>query len=488
MSELINQITEDEVKKIALSCLKGFYKFYPRKGPTECRLNQKGGNEIIADGYLSFQQEDGSIFTATFEATSLRKRNEVLYRVEKKLLIADCLALSFLLVFFFMAWQHIFQENYWLPVYGLFNTIAFMVAFVIVVGAILSLFIKSFRRYRYIYAIEQFKRYYANDQWIAVVKNVFKSRESKHYQELIHQCVYNGFGLILIDEDRRAEIKVAPSRIDLFDHKRQILEFRDIRKITKNLPGPKMNVPIKKYLPAPKIDLPVTKYLPMPKMEQYLPVPVNQTSVASEELSPNRFRRFYGNQLLVILVSIILISTVLFQQYERERLIVYLSEEEYLAELRKNQYDPFRFYGPDSIPIVDTPYLRPLPIDPSIKAYQPNETDFFVPGLVIYSFDTGFSEYDCSRLSNIYLNKYAVEAGRFVSLARAKQIIERLNKGGVSTSILHMECFSGGEDYMIFIGDLFESFEEARMEVSTIRRRLNELSYKIPLSISRLSR
>ncbi|MEO1714442.1 MAG: hypothetical protein AAFU60_14010, partial [Bacteroidota bacterium] len=77
-------ITEDQVKRAALRFLKGYYRHWPRKnGETIVKLDLRGEGNIIADGFLQFQKEDDSPFTATFEATSYAAKNEVLYKVER---------------------------------------------------------------------------------------------------------------------------------------------------------------------------------------------------------------------------------------------------------------------------------------------------------------------------------------------------------------------------------------------------------------------
>ena len=56
-------------------------------------------------------------------------------------------------------------------------------------------------RYRSIFAIEQFKQYYADEQWVAIGKDTFSEEEDHFFQELKKQCVYNGFGLLSMDDE-----------------------------------------------------------------------------------------------------------------------------------------------------------------------------------------------------------------------------------------------------------------------------------------------
>jgi hypothetical protein len=192
--------SEDDIKHIALSCLKSYYKYYPRKGNTEVKLNQRAEGDIIADGYLSFVQEDGSTFTATFEATSLKKRAEVLFRIQKELLFWDSLTVSCFICLLLTIWEHLFVNNYWIPHYGLGVSILVIILLIALIGGLVAFLLRKRRRYRYIYAIEQFKRYFAHDQWIAISDRIFPDKGDKHYEELRQQCVYNGFGLIIVND------------------------------------------------------------------------------------------------------------------------------------------------------------------------------------------------------------------------------------------------------------------------------------------------
>ena len=59
----MHQSTEQDIVKLALRYLKGFYKFRDRSGETETSMDVRGEGGIIADGYLAFPMEDGKAFT-----------------------------------------------------------------------------------------------------------------------------------------------------------------------------------------------------------------------------------------------------------------------------------------------------------------------------------------------------------------------------------------------------------------------------------------
>ena len=81
-------LTENIIKKEAMSFLKGYYKYKPRgEGATIVKFDMRADGGLIADGYLEFKDLDGETFAATLEATSESKRSEVIYQLQKKLML-----------------------------------------------------------------------------------------------------------------------------------------------------------------------------------------------------------------------------------------------------------------------------------------------------------------------------------------------------------------------------------------------------------------
>ena len=76
-------ITEDQIKKAALRFLKAYYRFRPRLDKTRTSIDLKSKDGIIADGYLTFPQEDGHSFVATIAAGSKYTRKEVYFNRQK---------------------------------------------------------------------------------------------------------------------------------------------------------------------------------------------------------------------------------------------------------------------------------------------------------------------------------------------------------------------------------------------------------------------
>ncbi len=447
-------LSEDDIKHVALSCLRSFYKYYPRAGSTEVRLNQRAEGDIIADGYLSFTQEDGSSFTATFEATSLAKRKEVLFRLQKELLVLDSIAVASFLGMLAMVWEHLFANNYWVPRYGWYASVLITLAGLFLLAFFFFLILRVRRRYRYIYAIEQFKRYHANHQWIAVAERIFPDKEDKYYQELRHQCVYNGVGLIIVNEKGEPHIKAAPAQVDLFRERRKLLQFISTEEWSKRM----------------RLDRERPKGL-----MKYLPK--SPISFDPDKLKLTRFRRFYGYQVFIALVSLVILFAVLFREYEKEKNFTVVDREVHREEMAELRLYPYPFLGPDTIDILDTPYVRSIPFDRKAQPYDLDNSDFLQPGLIILSDEGLFEEYACETIHDLYLTKYALNAGTYSSLDRAKEVTRRLNRRGVTASVLWKGCFDQGNDYLVFLGQLYLDREQALTDLQEVRRKVRQLGY-----------
>lgn len=95
-------IHEDDIKKIALGFLRGYYKHRPRSGEMRTETNMRGEGGIIVDSYLSFLNEEGETFIATAEATSIDTREEVKYSVQFRLLFWDSIVFGTLFGFIYV--------------------------------------------------------------------------------------------------------------------------------------------------------------------------------------------------------------------------------------------------------------------------------------------------------------------------------------------------------------------------------------------------
>ncbi|MEL6926056.1 MAG: hypothetical protein AAFO94_18590, partial [Bacteroidota bacterium] len=200
-------LSEDRIKTIALRFLKGYYKFRPRMGETQVRKDMQARGGIIIDGILKYKDDKNKEFLATVEATSVDKIEEVKYTVQWHLMFWDGLAFSLMMVAFLKSFAY--ESNmFTIKHIGLWANVGILLGSVMLLWMLYFLIFRFFSRYRYIYAVEQFKRYHADEQWIAMAEDVFNNPENPYLKELKHQCVYNGFGLVMIDTDEEAHLHI----------------------------------------------------------------------------------------------------------------------------------------------------------------------------------------------------------------------------------------------------------------------------------------
>ena len=191
-------LSEDTIKRATLSFMKTYYKFRPRKGETVISYDKMHPTGVIVDGHLEFPKEDGTPFIATFEVTSAASANEVRYLLQHQQLMWDGLALSSVATATIMLVLWIF--NIWsLTQAGWLFSLLLVGTFMGLTYLAFQMFFRSAGRYRYIYAIEQFKQYHADEQWVALAHDVFDVGTDPNFMELKNQCVENGFGLVIVD-------------------------------------------------------------------------------------------------------------------------------------------------------------------------------------------------------------------------------------------------------------------------------------------------
>ena len=206
--------------------MKTYYKFRPRMGETTLSYDRMYASGVIVDGYLEFPKDDGVSFIATFEATSSNTSSEVRYILQRKQLLWDALAagsvgalIVMLVLWFYNVWSISSASAY--------LGILLILTLVGIFTAVYHLTFRKAGRYRYIPAIAQFKQYHADEQWIAIGDDVFTDGTDAYFMELKNQCVENGFGLVLVDEDESVNLLITPAREDVFGKKRRTLKFME---------------------------------------------------------------------------------------------------------------------------------------------------------------------------------------------------------------------------------------------------------------------
>ncbi len=266
------QFTEQDIRRLAIGRLRIYYKLRPRRDWNGIQIVDKPHRfqNITIDARLTYIEPEGQSFIATVEASSLNKRKELDYRFNwfrwlgesaclTAFVLANILGLLFLWGVLELdllasitgqqegllapegALSHIlhYLGNLMILLFGdpemseayenigggfnLFHNPVVLGSYwvllkiVLFAWSLVALLLLLFpKRYRYIYAIEQFKRFYANDQWIAFSHELYQVHTDPRFVELQRQSARYGFGMMELQADRSFRIIMAPKRGDYF--------------------------------------------------------------------------------------------------------------------------------------------------------------------------------------------------------------------------------------------------------------------------------
>lgn len=414
-------MTKQVLQKIALGFLKHYYKDRPRQSlETTARLNLTTEQGYIIDAYLSFETMDKKSFFATIEITTDDTAYEVRYIPQKKLLIWDATAIASLLFASFYSWNYI-QEGFTVNTSGIIPffsiTSLYFLAFI---SAYFILF-KNKNRYKYIYAIEQFKRYFANEHWIAVADTVFENNTDKYLIELKKQCVYNGIGLVLIEQDGKVYPKIMPPREILPQTKGKILAF-----LTNKVGGKDLKRSFKK---------PMFSFFNKNKLKTH---PVY------------RYTTSYFHTILISILSFLAIGEILYLEWQNP-IIVFVDEKTHEAALE----DLSKILRPESH-YFDTTYLIPIEESQPYLFISENPKPL---NNVSTGFTTNSYTYNCARLQNFQKKLYCIQESSFkdekIALKRAKSL------KNVAAKVLWLGCFSPKNEYVVLINQFYEKKADA---------------------------
>lgn len=219
-------LTEDQVKHKFVPFLKDFYRnrYEPQPNSIQTSLDNVGEGGVVADGMMTFRKKDDTLFTCTYEATSRDKVKEVKYELNLSYFLWDCA--TFGAVCAAVLYLGFYAANRpWLFALGWPGNFGFMIGVGMIGFFCWYFFMNNWRKYRYIYAIEQFKRYAADEQWVAIADDVFPAPTDPYLIELKNQCVYNGFGLAIVPAEGGVRVLNAPSRLGVFGKDRRLMHW-----------------------------------------------------------------------------------------------------------------------------------------------------------------------------------------------------------------------------------------------------------------------
>lgn len=487
-------LTEKEVQKISLSALRSYYRFRVKADVPELISDVRGTGGIIADVQYSFPQEDGSRFMATLEATAMDTKEEVYFRRRLDLLLMDALAFAAIMIGLLFLALHI-QKVGLVIHYSTLAIIGMMLVTLLVLSAFFFLVAWNFRRYRYIYAVEQFKQYFADEQWIAISEDVFPDFQNDAFQELRKQCIRYGFGLIQIDSHRKPQLLIAPARRDVFEHRRRNVMFYTLQQLERLQRGGALfsaqlkNILGKLPLPAPLQQWQLPQMPQLSKSLQKLTAPLNP----SDSTYLFRFKRSFRNQFAIMGFGVVLVSTVFYLEIP-QRPKRYVSQVTYAQEViaaeaaRGPEPDSLREPSDTVRPFNNqvVPYLAWLRSEQMIA----NGLTPKVGGEVLIGmFDDALILYDCERLYNFQNPKYLVQEGVYPDFESASQRMSDLLSKKLEVNCLWMGCFGINQrEYVLYFGLLQNTSEEAQNLMKIYKERLAGLQLDTKLTIRQLSK
>ncbi|GJM32534.1 MAG: hypothetical protein DHS20C18_15350 [Saprospiraceae bacterium] len=454
---MANNWTEDDVKRATLRYLKGYYRHRPRKGETSASIDMRGEGGIIADGYLSFVRDDNTFFSATFEATSYHSREELNYSPLGIKLFLDGFAVSALMTAGLFALLH-YNKFYVLLEIGWFWTIASILSTIGLFVLVYKYFFKKFSisRYRYIYAIEQFKNYYADEQWISFASDVFPNLKDKYFRELKRQCLRNGFGLIRLDEDLEPRLLATPSRVEVSNFRRRIVSFFSKEEVQNRLRIPQTGQWFERLIPK----------LTGNKTRDIL-----------------RFQKLPLNQMAIVGFGLIILATLLGVQMMNGP-VIYVNEQDYAKKvLAEKKQKESRTY------LIDTP-TEPGVLPENEKSFHDHSTKIdlksryeqdtieeeepaFEPPLsaprdilIRSGKNSDLLYYDCSRLPKGDSIRYIVEDTLVLNLNDARNRVNLLGDADFNVTAIWRGCYSEIKaGYLVYFGQLYPDSLTAATEI-----------------------
>ena len=445
------QLTENIIKKVALRFFRHYYKFRLRHEdqPVVAQYDLEGVGGIVADGFYSFKKPDGKTFTATFEATSKVSSDEVSFKPDQRMLLWDGIAVaSFVTVL-------VAFLNYKLNFHILDNTrIGERLGLMLIVAGlafgIFYLIARNFRRYRYIYAVEQFKKYFADEQWIALAADALEDKNPRFMWELKRQCTFNGVGLLTVDKNLDPKIVITPSRHDIFAGKRQRIEFMSQKQA-----------------------------FDMDKKGKIELLPSLFGLVSKKDKTVLRFRKSTTTQVSIVVGSLALLAVIFAKEMENPNFRV-VEKEEYTQKIAKsksnNLPEPEAFSTEDQTEVKskktrtddsfwslrNSTETTPIPAESALAentSRSAGEEEFTERG-------GGEIIYDCSRFYNFDGKKYIVEVGEISEFKLATATVKAIRDRGIFSAALLKTCFTEDKKgYLVYAGEIYNSAEEASKEM-----------------------
>jgi hypothetical protein len=452
--------TEETVKQATLAFLKTYYKYRPRAGETVVSYDLMTQKGHIVDGHLTFPKPDGTPFVATFEATSADKAYEVVFTRQQKQLNWDAFSVASLVTMLciVLAWS---SGRWTLESSGWFQTIAMIALSLFILSAGFIFVFRRLPRYRRIYAIEQFKQYFADEQWISISHDVFENAQDIALLELKQQCVRNGFGLIRVDTAENLEMLITPAREEVFEHRRGVFSFLNQADNPDKMPASVKN----------------SKLIRVGKL---LTHPVRFLRQVTERFNDKP----YSTQMAVSFTSCLVLTGLLYTQSQKKSVINldgnrrYQDSIQQAATLMQPENKEYLIYpefekgvnnGKTTQSYQDSEIPRPTPtqtIDNTLqtKGVEPAVAELSGDAIGLYVYSTAdkvFNAYPCSR-AEIRDDQFIVQEGIYPNFESAKARIQTLLKQNMFANCISLNCTNTVErGYAVYFDLMYNDRETA---------------------------
>lgn len=437
-------LSEQEIKEFMLRFLKRYYRNRQRDDTRpEMASDARGKGGIVADGYISFPKPGGGWFVATFEATSYDTRQEVRFTPRRGLLFWDNMVIAL--------WGTAIGGGFnitqqWLPIKKHGPALPLVMLFSVFLGLffLCRMLVSHWRRYRQIYAIEQFKQYHADEQWIAVGEEVFNDPPDPHFIELRRQCIRYGFGLVVIARHEAPRVHLTPAREEVFEGSRDIVKLITDNEVVRNI----QNIGRQAWFS----DL-------WGKMAAYVPQ------------SDQWLHRFGGRHPMHWLASAVALAFILaiwyhdYDTWAHRKVTPKVYAEEVLQKARELPKESQTY-------LLDTPYFSPAPfLDDRISYLDEWIEDRLAARRLWRSsarnaagIEDGYGVifYDCARFLNFEGVKFILLDGVYNDFESSLLRVETLQADGIQAGSLWLGCFDErSKEYAVFLGPIFNTPAEA---------------------------
>lgn len=477
----LSRISEDDVKHAAIPFLKEFYhhRFAIGKNDLNWSFDNVSEKGYVADVLGVFERPDGSRFVCACEATSLDKIDEVKYRINHQYLWWDATAFGAVCAAFVYGYYY-WQDPGHLAVMGFAGNAGLLFGVALVAGLLWFFVLRGWSKYRYIYAIEQFKRYFADEQWVLIAEDVFLSPVDPYYQELVKQCKYSGFGLAIVDSEGKVRKVSDPSRLGMYGKDRKIVHWitdtNAYRFFEKKVRGASASWSASSARALwNRIVRPVRYYVLSPLYKR-----AGGHLDDAIHLAGDRFNRFMDGQFTqkIVALSAIVITSIFValtlehkdtadaeaEAAARNTNLLMLEERRRAAESSEIDLTDYTDYT--YAPTLDTMRIRPES-DDEIVAYAPSLSQSSPTTRAL-----AHAPAPCSRLKETA--GWRIRDNTFSTEAFANERLQQLRKIGVGAFTAPHYCSDlGGKGLVVWLDEVYPDQKSAQERAEAVNRILS---------------